>query len=98
MHVASKLLLPALAFVAPFAWAGAAQAGIGACGNIHVEAEAECEVLVGAACEAECVPVSFQAQCAADLYVGCEGECNADFEASCYASWRGANSSRSKWL
>lgn len=86
MHVASKLLLPALAFIAPFVYAGAAQAGIGACGNIHVEAEAECEVLVGAACEAQCEPVSFQAQCAADLYVGCEGQCNADFEASCYTS------------
>jgi len=86
MHVASKLLLPALAFVAPFAWAGAAQAGIGACGNIHVEAEAECEVLVEGGCLAQCEPVSFQAQCAADLYVGCEGECNANFEASCVTS------------
>lgn len=83
---ALKFLLPSLAFVAPLAWASAAHAGIGACGNIHVEASAECEVSVGLECEAQCEPVAFEAQCAADLYVGCDGQCNANFEASCAGS------------
>jgi hypothetical protein len=86
MRTALMLLLPSLAFVAPLAWAGAAHAGIGACGNIHVEAEAECEVFVGTACEAMCEPVSFEAQCAADLHIGCEGQCSASAQASCTGS------------
>jgi MYXO-CTERM domain-containing protein len=86
MRTSLKLLLPSLAFVVPLGWAGAAQAGIGACGNIHVEASAECEVLVDVECETACQPVAFQAQCAADLYVGCEGQCNASFTAECTAS------------
>lgn len=90
MRTTLKLLLPSLAFVAPLAWAGAAHAGIGACGNIHVEANAECEVLLGAECEAACEPVAFQAQCAADLHLGCEGQCNANVEASCTGSCQGS--------
>ncbi len=90
MRTFVKLLLPSLALALPLAWSGAAQAGIGACGNIHVEANAECEVLLGAECEVACEPVAFEAQCAADLHVTCEGQCSASFEASCAGSCQGS--------
>lgn len=83
MRTSFKVLLPSLAFLAPLAWAGPAKADLGACGNIHVEASAECEVLVGAECEVACEPVSFEAQCAADLYLGCEGQCQGSIEVGC---------------
>jgi len=83
MRTSVSLLLPSLAFLVPLAWAGSAHAGLGACGDIHVEASAECEVLVGAECEVACEPISFEAQCAADLYVGCEGGCQGSIEVGC---------------
>lgn len=86
MHASFKVLLPTLAFLTPLAWAGSASADLGACGNIHVDASADCEVLVGAECEVACEPVAFQAQCAADLYVGCEGQCQAEITAGCSGS------------
>lgn len=73
-----------------------AHAGIGACGDIHVEAEAECEVVApGASCEGMCTPVSVRAACTAQLAadcmggcddlpsVDCSGECTADCMAEC---------------
>jgi modification target Cys-rich repeat protein len=72
-----------MAFCAPLAWASAAQAGVEACGNIHIEASAECEMRAGIACEGHCTPVNFQAQCAADLEIGCRGECTGSASASC---------------
>ena len=84
------------------AWSGgwlqpnAAQAGIGACGDIHVEAEAMCEVVApGATCEGMCEPIAVRAACAAQLAasctgkcddlpsVSCEGECSGDCMAEC---------------
>lgn len=73
----------ALAFAAPLAVATDAQAGIEACGDIHVEANAECEVRGGIECEAYCEPVRFEAQCAANLVPECSGQCNASFTAEC---------------
>lgn len=90
MHTSLKLLLPSLAFALPLAYVSAAEAGIGACGNIHVEANAECEVLVDVECETACEPVAFEAQCAADLYLGCEGQCSANFDVECAASCQGS--------
>lgn len=77
--------LPALALFAPLAWSGQAQAGIGACGDIHVEASAQCEVKGGIECEAQCTPLAFEAQCAADLSVECGGMCNVEIAAGCTA-------------
>lgn len=70
------------------------QAGIGACGDVHVEAEAQCEVVApGLECEAMCEPVSVQAVCAARLAAECRGgcdelpsvDCSAQCEADCSA-------------
>jgi hypothetical protein len=53
-----------------------ARAGIGACGDIHVEAEAMCEVVApGIECEGMCEPLSVRAACAASLAADCRGEC-----------------------
>lgn len=73
-----------------------AQAGIESCGNIHVEAEAMCELVSpGVSCMGMCTPLSVQAACAAELAVecgascdelptvDCQGECSASCEASC---------------
>lgn len=67
-----------------------AQAGIDACGDIHVEAEAECVVEVEGGCEVLCEPVAFNAACAAELRVDCNGECNAEFEAQCATTCQGS--------
>lgn len=64
----------------------AARAGIDACGNIHVEANAECEVVVEGGCQAMCEPIRFEAACAARLQAACVGQCNADIEAGCQAT------------
>jgi hypothetical protein len=73
-----------------------AEAGIGACGNIHVEANAECELAVDGGCELRCQPVSFEAACAGQLYVECKGlnECNASASASCTAECTGSCEAR----
>lgn len=60
--------------------------GIAACNNIDVSAEAQCEVQVEGGCDVKCTPVSVQAACAANLYVGCNGTCKLEAEASCEAS------------
>jgi hypothetical protein len=63
-------------------------ASISSCGNINVEASAQCKVDTGLACEAECTPVS----CSADLYVGCKGGCQLTLpscETSCKANCTG---------
>jgi hypothetical protein len=54
-------------FVAALAYPAIAEAGIEACGDIHVEAEAQCEVEVEGGCVAHCEPVRFEASCAAEL-------------------------------
>lgn len=71
-----------------------AHAGIGACGDIHVEASARCEVIApGASCEAMCTPLSVRAACAAQLAADCYADCDelpsvacsGSCEASCQA-------------
>jgi hypothetical protein len=79
-------LLPLVALLAPLVVPDVAQAGIGACGDIHVEAEAQCEVKGGIECEAQCEPIAFEAQCAANLQVQCEGECNVGADVQCAGS------------
>lgn len=88
MHRSLNFIVPAFALAAPLLVATQAHAGIGACGDIHVEAEAECEVLAGAECTAQCEPVAFQAECASNLYINCNApeECNAELTAECSGS------------
>lgn len=90
MNRTLSFVLPGLALFAPLSYAATAQAGIGACGDIHVEAEAHCEMRGGIECEAACEPVSFQAQCAAELSVDCQGECNLSATAECTGSCTGS--------
>lgn len=69
------------------AWSPRADAGVEACGNIYVEAGAQCEVVPpGVECETQCTPISVQASCAAELYVGCAGECSAEASVECTGS------------
>jgi MYXO-CTERM domain-containing protein len=68
-----------------------AKAGaLDACGDIFVEAGANCEVLVEGGCKAECEPPAFTAVCAAEGTVSCEGECNVDADVECAASCQGS--------
>ena len=73
-----------------------ARADLSACGDIHVEAEAKCEVIApGVECTGKCTPVSVRAACAAKLEasctggcdelpsVDCQGECTGGCEARC---------------
>jgi hypothetical protein len=99
MRFTAKLALFAAGLLAPLAISQTAHAGIAACGNIHVEANAECEVRGGIECEGMCTPVAVRAQCAGNLAwdcrggcegnlevdVECSGNCNADCMAECEA-------------
>lgn len=72
----STLCLIALA-AAPRAQAQDGQGGLDACGNIRVEAEAQCEVILPVAeCEAECTPIKVEAACEARVVAECDGQCN----------------------
>jgi hypothetical protein len=61
-----------------FAVASSAEAqGLGACGDIHVEAEAQCEVIAPSVqCEASCTDLALEAACDAQLAADCDGMCN----------------------
>ena len=47
-------------------------ASIASCGDINVEASAQCKVETGVECEANCTPIN----CSASLYATCQGGCN----------------------
>ena len=64
-----------------------ASAGFEACGDIDIEANAKCEILLDAACRAKCEPVNFSLSCASELYVECGGMCELDAEVECTTSW-----------
>jgi hypothetical protein len=63
---------------------------LAACGDIHVEADAECKIEVEGGCDVLCEPVTFQAACSADLEVDCRGMCTAEAEVDCTASCQGS--------
>jgi hypothetical protein len=70
-------LLFAFALVTPALASTAHAQGLDSCGNIHVEAEAQCEVIApGVQCEAQCTPIKIEAACSARLVAECDGECN----------------------
>ncbi len=58
---------------------------LASCGGIYLSADSTCEIAVEGGCTAMCEPINFTATCSAELYVGCEGMCDASFEASCTA-------------
>lgn len=76
------------AFAAPL-FATPARAGIEACGNINIEANAKCEAKFGVDCKAQCTPLNFQAACHGKLEASCEGGCTATLP-SCQADCEGS--------
>jgi hypothetical protein len=82
------LLLSGAAAAALHCRPTAARAGsLEACGDIHIEAGAECELIPpSASCEVNCTPISVQAACAAELTASCSGECNASATVECTGS------------
>ena len=66
-------------------WTDAAHAGLSSCGNIDVDASAECKVEVEGGCTARCEPPQVRLACAGKLEASCSGECTAQAEASCTA-------------
>lgn len=63
-----------------------AHAGIGACGDIHVDGNAQCQIEVEGGCTVQCTPVSFQAACAAELHASCSAECTGSASVECTGS------------
>lgn len=81
------LLAPTALVGALLLWPARAQAGIDACGDVFIEAGAECELVPpGANCEVQCTPLSVDAACAARLTAECSGECTADPSVDCTGS------------
>ncbi|MCA9715798.1 MAG: hypothetical protein H6713_01695 [Myxococcales bacterium] len=59
-------------------------ASVAACGDIHIEAEAQCTMELEGGCEIMCEPIALTASCSAELRVGCEATCQPlEFEAQC---------------
>lgn len=58
-----------------------------ACGDFFFDpvGDIECEVEFEGGCEVHCEPIAFEIQCAAELYVGCEGGCDVDVDVGCTA-------------
>src|SRR3954465_11855944 len=79
-------LVLGLASVSTLFFPGTARAAFEDCGKIHVEANATCQLEVEGGCEAHCTPVSFEAACAAEAQVTCQGQCNIDAKLDCTAS------------
>lgn len=71
-----------------------AHAGLDACNNIDVRADAHCELVTSGGCVAMCEPVMMQAACAGRLWAECDGECNAEITADCRAQCSGECSGR----
>jgi len=85
-----RVLLPlAGAAAASFFAIQPARAGLEACGNIDVRAEATCKVETSGGCTAQCEPVRVEAACAGKLYAECNGQCNVAVDAQCTASCTG---------
>jgi len=85
-------LIAACALAIPLLATSPARAGLEACGDINVEANAQCKVEVEGGCEAHCTPVSFYAACSAKGYASCEGECDlpsVECSGSCEGSCQG---------
>ncbi len=84
----NRINLTVLALASILATGARAHAqGLDSCGDIHVEAEAQCTVVPPTAmCDAMCTPLSVQAACAAELTVKCDGQCNASASVQCTGS------------
>jgi len=84
----------ATAVLASWSQPASAQSGLEACGNIHVEAQAACEVVPPSVeCESMCTPVKVRAACSGRLAVACDAGCDelpsVDCSAKCVADCSG---------
>jgi MYXO-CTERM domain-containing protein len=61
-------------------------AGLEACGNISIEANATCNAIATGGCTVECQKLSFEAACYAKGYTQCSGQCSASATAECTGS------------
>lgn len=90
----APLLLGAAGLAASFGFVSRAEArSLAACGDLYFQGSGnfECEVYVDPPeCKAKCEPLSFEAECAAELRVGCDAECNIMAEASCTTTCQGS--------
>ena len=87
MKITSLFASSSLAVLFALASARPAHAGLAACNNINVEANAQCEVEPPSVdCTANCTPIKFQAACAGKLEVDCAGQCTVSASATCTAS------------
>ena len=82
----SAAALAGALFLAPTA----AHAGIEACGNIDVKANANCKVEVKGGCTAQCEPVRFEAACAGKFQAKCDGRCTANVTTECTGTCGGS--------
>jgi hypothetical protein len=77
---ASTYLVSCLSFATAIGIAGApttARADLSDCGDISLEANAECTVIPpSATCQAMCTPISVRAACSAQLAADCEAGCD----------------------
>ncbi len=78
MNRASRILgLAAIVGLGWGGWSAQARADLGACNDIFVEANAQCEVVPPSVqCETMCTPVSVRASCAARLSAQCDANCS----------------------
>lgn len=81
-------LIAACALAVPLLATSPAHASLDSCGNIHVEANAQCALEVEGGCEVHCEPVNFYAACSAEGYAKCEGQCDLP-SVECSASCEG---------
>ena len=82
----AQLLAAMVGMTAMLSFAESAHAeDLSACGDFFFDpaGDVECEILVEGGCEAACEPVAFSVECAADLYVECEGGCDFDIDVDC---------------
>jgi len=86
MNKLTSLLVFASTAGVVFAAPRVAHAGLEACNNISVSADAHCEVAVQGGCDIQCMPIHFAAACSARLETTCDGQCNVDVDATCSAS------------
>lgn len=90
----APLLFGAAGLVAMTANVQRAEAkSLDACGDIFFEGSAsvECTLEVDpGACKAKCTPLAFEAECAAEGYISCDGGCTATAEVNCTTSCQGS--------
>lgn len=79
-----SLIIGATSLAAACLFSFDANAGaLDACGDIFVDAGANCEVLVEGGCKAECQPDAFTAVCASEGSLSCSGQCNVAADVGC---------------